>query len=93
MAQRHPAGAHILLRCIHALMPKDSRFIFVAAADELLVIGRHKFGCTILQKALESSMRDVPLQLVRCKALSFCRASARFLPKTVPFLAVCLPFR
>ena len=57
-------GAHILLRCIHALMPKDSRFIFVAAADQLLHIGRHKFGCTILQKALEASMNDTALQLM-----------------------------
>lgn len=57
-------GAHILLRCIHALLPHDSRFIFSAAADDLLDIGRHNRGCGILQKALELAMDDTALQLM-----------------------------
>ena len=32
--------------------------------DHLLLIGRHKFGCTIFQKALECTLDDLPLQLM-----------------------------
>ena len=48
-------GGHTIARCAQKLPGQDCLFVFEAAATSLAELCKHKYGCTTLQRMLESA--------------------------------------
>jgi len=47
-------GNHVIQRCIHHLAPHDAPFIYNTIANKTRSLSKDKFGCRVVQKAIET---------------------------------------
>ena len=58
-------GGHTIARCAQKLPHNDSLFVFEAAANHLGDLCKHKYGCTTLQRMLESAGEAASIMMAR----------------------------
>ncbi len=58
-------GGHTIARCAQSLADDHSLFVFEAAANNLDVLCKHKYGCTTLQRMLESASPAASVLMAR----------------------------
>ena len=58
-------GGHAIARCAQKLADDHSLFIFEAVANNLDVLCKHKYGCTTLQRMLESASPAASVLMAR----------------------------
>ena len=60
---RDPHGGHAISRLVIKLSADDSRFLFHAAAPQISHLCTHKYGCTTVQRMLETAAKQESIMM------------------------------